>query len=669
MKYAILGLRLIIIASLLNICHIDASANEPIILNIDGGYPESLDPGLLYDTFSSNLAEQLFVSLVDLDDQTHEFVPDLATNWSTSTDGMVLNFTLRENVYWTDGHEVTAGDVKYAIIRNLTPSTGSSSGYNLSIIRNAYDYYIGETTDPDEIGITALDDHHLQISLEYPASFAISIFSMPVTRPLPQWAIDTWGENWTEPDHIVTNGAYQLSGRFDNYLVLSRNTAYYDNSNTQIDIINWWWAEDMYSMYLNNNLDTVTLPNEANLNNIQIQEVTINSTACTYYYGFNTSQPPFDQPLVRKAFAAATYRSGIVNSAAGQSPAYTYTPPGIFGHVDGLAEGVGIPFNPIQAQKWLAEAGYPNGNGFPHVTLWINEGNWHYSIASYLTNNWKTILGVNVEISTLPWEEYLSRVRTGEFQIWRLGWCPDYPDANNFLNDGIHRQNFGSWQNLTYESLITEAIIVTNPTIRQELYKQAEEILVKTDAVMIPLYYYGSRIATKPYLSRSRYTGYPFDISGWRFTNTSTIITSEGGALTDLAGDTSLVFPPNAFESNVIVTYSPSYGVQPIGELDGIQQVFEINAFDSVTQEMMPLSDGKTYTLTLNYDASKLRIVDEGSLALYYWDGSNWVKEPTSVVDPGTQSVTATPDHFSLWGIFGHTNKIYLPQFYLDLFN
>ena len=161
--------------------------------------------------------------------------------------------------------------------------------------------------------------------------------------------------------------------------------------------------------------------------------------SCTYYYGFSTAQPPFDNSLVRKAFSAALDRKGIIsNVTAGlQQPALTLTPRGIFGHVDGYAEGIGHPFNPRQARRWLADAGYPDGQGLPPITLWYNTSSGHESIANYAAQRWQDVLGVIVETRGLPWQDYLSFTREGTAQIWKGAWCSDYNDAYNFLYGSV----------------------------------------------------------------------------------------------------------------------------------------------------------------------------------------------------------------------------------------
>jgi oligopeptide transport system substrate-binding protein len=643
-----------------------AQGGEPLTLNINlGGEPLTLDPALAGDTTSITVIEQLFIGLVDLDDDSAEVRPELATSWTVSPDGTVYTFTLRSDVYWTDGRPVTAGDVRYGILRTLNPATRSDYAIVLYIIKNAEAYHTGAITDPNQVGVTALDDAHLRITLEYPASYALSILSMWVARPMPQWAIEAWGNAWTEPGHIVTNGAYRLTAWVHNdHILLDKNPTYYDATNVQIERVKMWMVNEgtAWTMYLNGQLDTASMP-PGHAHEVLPQEVHIQPIPCTSYFGFSVSQAPFDNPLVRKAFAAATDRQGLVNTLFGgiPRPALTFAPPGVFGYVDGYAEGVGIPYNPTQARQWLAQAGYPNGQGLPPITLWSSTGGQY--TARYIRDNWYTTLGVSVTLQSLPWGDYLAQLDNGQFQIWRLVWCMDYPDANNFLYDAIelHRGAHGNWRNAEYDHLVSQAVREQNPDTRRSLYKQAEEILVETDAVVIPMYYSTSVLAVKPYLERTYGAGGSIDIATWRITRVSGEIGTDGGGLTSYHGDTTIQIPAGAIMDTIVITHTPAYILPPGGNLTGIGHEFDVTAVYSSTGQPAQIAPGQTYTLTVHYTDAERGPAREDTLALYYWDGSQWVKEPGSVVDTAANTVTAHPNHFSRWAVLGETRRMHLP--------
>jgi len=641
--------------------------NGPISVNLNlATEPPTLDPSLSSDTTSNSVIDQLFIGLVNQDDETADIQPELATSWTISPDNTVYTFTLRSDAYWSDGNPVTAADVRYGILRTLDPAThsGHLSSF-FDIIKNAEDYRIGIITDPDLVGVAVVDTTTLRITLEYPASYALTIFSFHGTRPMPQWTIEAHGvPTWTEAANIVTSGPYRLSEWDHNdHILLDKNSTYFDAGNVQIEQVKMWMVGEntAWQMYLDDQLDTVSVPSGTSLDSILRQGVHTAPTACTYYYGFSKSQPPFNDPLVRKAFSAATNRRGLIRDKLDgiPQPALTYTPPGVFGHVDGYSEGVGIPYDPTVAQGWLAAAGYPNGAGLPPITLWFNTSDGHKRIAEYVRDSWYNTLGVSATIQSLPWNDYLSQLPDGLFQVWRLGWCMDYPDAYNFLNDGINRNNYGGWNNTTYEGLLDSAVLEQDPELRKSLYKQAEEILVETDAMMMPIYYYASVVATKPYLERKYPIGGFGDIATWRITIAEETIGTSGGSLTSYDGDTVINIPAGTFDDDVILIQTPSYGMLPGGDLAGFGLVFDLEAV--YADSGLPASPSQPYEISISYSEDDLGIIPEETLALYYWDGDQWVKEPSSVVDTDLNIVTATPDHFSNWSTLGEVERTYLP--------
>jgi oligopeptide transport system substrate-binding protein len=609
------------------------AVSDQLTLNLNlNTEPPTLDPALATDTSSHSVINQLFIGLVSLDDNTADVRPELATSWTVSPDSTVYTFTLRSDATWSDGHSITAQDVRYGILRSLAPATASEYAYVLTIIKNAGAYNSGTITDPNQVGVTALDNTHLRIILESPASYALSIFSMWVARPMPQWAIEASGvPTWTYPANIVTSGAYRLTEWTHNdHILLTKNPTFYNAANVQIEQVKMWMVDDAtaWTMYLNGQLDTTNVPSGTSLDPVLRQQIHIQPTACTYYYGYSVSQPPFNNPLVRKAFSAATDRQGLVNSLFGdvQQPALTFTPPGVFGYVDGAAEGVGIPYNPTQARQWLSDAGYPNGQGLPPITLWFNTSSGHQAIANYVRDSWYNTLGISVTLQSLPWTDYLNQLRNGQFQVWRNGWCLDYPDAYNFLADAIipSRSNFGNWTNTAYDTLLNQAAHEQNPETRKGLYKQAEEILVETDAVMIPIYFYSSVLATKPYLERTYPLGGDYHIAPWRITRVSGMASpEEGGGVTSYYGDTSVQIPAGAVTGTIVVNESPAYGMPPSGNMTGIGHVFDVSAVYTGTDPgtaNLPaqILSGYTYTITVHYSDTEKGPAIENTLGLYW---------------------------------------------------
>ena len=654
--------------------NIQAATTAPAVITVSvniGTEPPTLDPGQANDTASNRVIEQLFLGLVDVDDNTGEIKPELASSWQFSSDRKVFTFTLRNDALWTDNTPITSQDVQNAVLHTLDPVENSAAAYLLFPIKNAKNFYTGSITDFSQVGVTVVDTTTIRFTFTDSLN-DFSFFAQTALKPVPKWAIDTWGSSWTEPVNIVTSGAYQLSEwNHNNYIILTKNQNYFDAANVSIERVKMWMeADDAVAgqMYLNGQLDTTNIWDGIPTDVLNSHAVKSYENGCTYYYSFSLSQAPFDNLTVRKAFIAAVDRQGLIDTLLGgqPSPALTFSAPGVFGHVDGYTEGVGIPFNPTQAKQWIADAGYPNGQGLPPITLHINEG--HEAIAQYIQNNWYTTLGVSVNIQSRPWVDHLNTINDGQYQIWRLGWCPDYPDAYNFLNDAIwsNQGGYGGWSNSTYDSLLAQSLETQDDATRKLLFKQAEEILVETDAVMMPLYYMVSSIVSKPYLARTYPVLIPYDISEWYFNYVYETMDESGGSVTSLDSKTTIQFPNNAFTETVNITFSPAYATDLPSGFTDVGQAFEITAVYSSTGNAVATT-AVSFTITISYSVqvggsiASQEVTDEGNIGLYYWDGSQWVYEASSSIDTNAKTVSAVTNKLGQWAILEKSNLVFLP--------
>jgi hypothetical protein len=244
----------------------------------------------------------------------------------------------------------------------------------------------------------------------------------------------------------------------------------------------------------------------------------------------------------------------------------------------------------------------------------------------------------------------------------------DYPDANNFIRDVFARGGNANppdggvnWDNPTFESVTAQAAAEQDPDSRKALYKQAEEILVETDAVIIPIYYSGGVTATKPNLDRTYGTKFG-DIAGWRFTDVSGEIGPGGGDLTSFHGDTTVQIPAGALTEAATVTLVPATGMPPVGGLASIGHTFDLSAVNVSDGQPAHVVLGHTYTVIVNYEQADLGLMKESTLALYWWDGAGWSQQGiVSSVDTAANRVTAQVDHFSVFTVLGVTYKEYLP--------
>ena len=493
-----------------------AALTAPVTLQWNlGGEPPTLDPSLATDTTSVDVIEQLFLGLTDFNDETMEVIPELATSWEVSEDGLVWAFHMRKDAVWSDGKPVTAHDVEYAVQRTCDPATASDYAYVLYIIKGAKEVNTGEITDLSHIGVKAVDDYTVQFALNQPAGYFPAIAGMWIARPVPRWTIEKYGEKWTDPENIATNGPYLLKEwKHEDEIVLEKNPDYYDADKVQIEKVQCLMIVEQstaMAMYEDGKLDSVDIPlvdiDRVNADPVLSKEKFIAPRLCTYYYGFNNTKPPMDNPLVRKAFSAAINRQSLIDYIlkGEQVPATTFTCPGIFGHIP-PAEGVGIGYDPEAAKKYLADAGYPGGKGLPEVTLMFNTSEDHAKIAQAIQQMWKEVLGVEVNVVNQEWKVYLKTLSEDAPQIYRLAWCADYPDANNWVYENFHSTdslNEIKWSNAEFDRVVEQAARESDPAKRYELYKRSEQILCEEEAAIAPIYFYTFVRITKPYLTRT----------------------------------------------------------------------------------------------------------------------------------------------------------------------
>jgi oligopeptide transport system substrate-binding protein len=358
---------------------------------------------------------------------------------------------------------------------------------------------------------------------------------MWVARPVYQPIIEEYGARWIEPGIVVTNGPYLLEewAHFD-HMYLIKNPEYYGADDVQIERIEAVMiveASTAFAMYENNELDTVGVPlpemDRVKADPVLGEELYIAPDVCTYYYGFTNNKAPFDDPLVRKAFSAAIDRQSLADNVlkGGQLPANTFAPAGIFGAVpqdpDIAPWALDYELGAQKAQEFLAEAGYPNGEGFPTVTLMHNTSEGHRSIAEAIQAMWRETLNVEVEVTNQEWGVYLDTLnKTTPLEdmpeIWRMGWCADYADQNNWVHEvfnsseGANRLRRGCVDDvctevepLEFDNITKQAGMEQDPAVRAELYKRAEYLLADEEAAYAPIYYYSQVNVTKPWLTRT----------------------------------------------------------------------------------------------------------------------------------------------------------------------
>lgn len=516
-------------------------AEEEIVLRLGlGAEPASIDPNLAQDTYAINTLEGMFLGLTNINAETGQIEPELATDWEVSEDGLVWTFAMRDDAVWTDGNPVTAHDIEYSVKRAVAPETASPYAYVLYIIKNAQainqtDVSAGETYDIETLGVDALDDYTVQFTLEAPASYFEAISSLWTLRPVPQWVIEEHGEQWTEPGNIVTNGPYMMEDwKHGEHMSFVKNPDYYAADSVQIDRFEVDIITDQFTevaLYESGELDVAgdgpgTLPMEelARIREDPVlsQELHEGPRASTTYVGFTMTKPPFDDPLVRKAFSAAIDRETMVRDVVGTGvPATQFAPKGIFGAPD---PEVGIKTDFEQAQAWLAEAGYPDGADFPTVTYRYFASSLEEALGEALQAMWKETLNVDVKLESQEWPVFIAGINpetpVEEMpEMWRLGWSADYPDENNWVYEVFHctaSTNYSRAECTEADAMAQQAALETDPDKRKELYEQVESLMFGEEVRAAPYYHRGYTVLAKPYVQRSYPTFAPNNWDTWR---------------------------------------------------------------------------------------------------------------------------------------------------------
>jgi len=514
-----------------------SSPTRTLYLNL-GNEPATLDPALATDPGALQVLRMLFLSLVDTDPSSGAPQHSLATAWAVSSDGLVWEFKLRNDARWvrynpaTERIEiqraVTADDVVYSVRRVFDPRVNSGfAPIFASLIRGADALRAADPKKTDAatfqrlfaaLGVQALDETTVRFTLSRPAVYFPSIVSTWLVRTQPREAIEEGGTVWTEPGKIWTNGPYVLErwshGR---EIVLRKNEAWYDAALVQIPRIRFAMIPDATSAldeYRAGNLDsldpygglTAALVEQVSQDPLLGQHLRLVPTLCSHYYGFNTAKPPFNNPLVRKAFTAALDRETIVTSIVRLGePARWFTRPELYASLD-ISDTLGIPFNVTQAREYLRQAGYDGRTKrLPGLTLGVNSHEVHEQVAETLVQMWKNTLNAEVRVVKLDWKSYLQQLREDAPDIFRLGYCAYYPDAANFgsVFTSTSPDNFTRWKNPAFDQAIDAAARQVDIRQRRALYRAAEKILIEDEAVIIPLWWSVRASLTRPTIERT----------------------------------------------------------------------------------------------------------------------------------------------------------------------
>jgi oligopeptide transport system substrate-binding protein len=470
--------------------------------------PPELDPIKVTDLTSFTVLLNIMRGLTTIANG-EGVLPEVATRWEVSSDGLQYTFHLDPQARWSDGKPVTTRDFLYAWQRALTAANGAEYAFFLFEIKNAKAFYEGRLTDFKEVGVRAQGDHLLRITLERPVAYFPQLLASPIALPLREDMVQRHGDSFVEAGYFITNGPYTLSSWVhENRIVLKPNPLY-TKSQPGVKAVEMLMINDANTsvvMYENGELDYIETPSSIPAFDVRRlrdrPDYHTGLLLAIYYFGFNTQKPPFDNPKVRQAFAHALDRSYFPKLLqSGQQAFQSWIPPGLTGYNPAL----GLSYDPEKAKKLLAEAGYPNGEGFPLVTLGYRtmyDIQKEAEIAQYL---WKKVLNVDVRLQNMEWKVFLSNLKNNPPDIYRLNWYADYPDADTFMSLFIsaNGNNHTRWKSPQYDQWVSDAVGEPVLEKRQKLYNDAQRLLLEEDTAILPIY-----IGEKSYLVRPQFEGY-----------------------------------------------------------------------------------------------------------------------------------------------------------------
>ena len=506
-----------------------------------GPNPETLDPALNAAVDGGNTLITIEEPLLIID-ENNEVQPGQAESYEVSDDGLTWTFHMRDGLKWSDGSDLTAADFEYSFKRLANPDTAAPYAETVVGMIDGYQDAIGNpdadgntTTDPDwdALNVHASEDGKtLTVQLSYPCSYFDKLASFVATSPVQQATVEANGDSWcTEPDTYVCNGPYMITEWTPSErIVLSKNPYYvggWDSSKIVSDTITLLLLEDSSASYTAYNSGEAQLVKDVPTDEIpsltRVEDggdFYLDEIMGTYYISLNDQEEPFTDVRVRKALSLAIDRDYVANTIMQgiYTPAAALVGPGIVdenGYFMDNANG-GEPYisddyeaNLEEAKSLLAEAGYPDGEGFPTITYSANDAGYHIPVAEYVQQAWGD-LGITVNIDKVEWSSFLPLRRAGDYDVSRNGWSMDYNDPSNMLelfttNNG---NNDGKYANPEFDQVIEDSRVADKTTHFEKLH-EAEDILMN-DAACIPVAYYNDFWLQSPSLKGTWHSPYGY---------------------------------------------------------------------------------------------------------------------------------------------------------------
>lgn len=483
-----------------------ASTGEKILSVQVGPDPETIDPALNSAVDGGNMLLHSFECLLAVD-ENGQLVPGQAESWETSEDGLTWTFHLRDGLKWSDGSDLTANDFVYSWKRVCDPMVAAPYAETVLSMVEGYDKAI--EGDLDALQVAAQDDNTLVVTLNAPCSYFGSLAAFATLSPVQEATVTANGDAWaTSAETYISNGPFYVSEWVPgSYIMMTKNPYYWNADAIKLDGIKWNLIEDSnaaYSAYQTGEVLMIKdVPTEEIPSLKDNADFHVDPIIGTYYISMNLERDAFKDARVRKALSLAIDRDYVANTLmqGTYSPADNFMGPGWI-DMDGKqfkdnANG-GQSYIDVnnyeadleEAKQLLADAGYPDGEGFPTITYTTNDAGYHKVVAEYVQQAWAQ-LGIDLQVDIVEWASFTPMRRNGDFDVARNGWVGDYSDPSNMLDLFLstNGNNDGKFNNADYDAAIYRSRETLDPTERSKALHDAEDILME-ETGCIPVAYY-----------------------------------------------------------------------------------------------------------------------------------------------------------------------------------
>jgi oligopeptide transport system substrate-binding protein len=489
---------------------VDAGNREKILHVSNGNEPRGLDPHTAVAIEEDHILQGLFEPLVERDPATLQPIPGVAERWDVSPDGKTYTFHLRKNAKWSNGDPVTARDFVYSIERALTPSLGAEFTMYLYPIAGAEAFNKGKTKDFSTVGAKAPDDHTLVVTLRSPTPYFLPMLDIATYMPVHRATIEKFGTigqprtPWTKPATFVGNGAFTLKEWSPNkVIVLKKNTNYWDAANVKLEEIHIYPTELLDAAERAFRAGQLHVTHGMPFSKIDgyrkdsPELMKALPYLRTQYIGCNVTNGVLANLKVRRALGLAIDRDAIVKTITrgGELPATSYTPPDTYGYTARAKQA----YDPDTAKKLLAEAGFPDGAGFPELELVLFTSEANKLVAEAVQQMWKRTLNIGVTLANMEKSVFLDLCNNKRYQLYLGGWTADYPDPNGFLEmwESATPANYTGFANARYDQALKSAANELDPAKRYEFLQQAETVLMD-EAPILPIYHHTRVFLMRP---------------------------------------------------------------------------------------------------------------------------------------------------------------------------